>query len=186
MLDNDKYQFLKEYNERAIVSPTPSLFERTRNAVANAMPSLPNQQAENASGFCNLRIISSLLCMAASILLYLLAFLYFPVIALKATKFVTLFTLANISFLASLGIFLGFTNFVKQCFHGNNSIASIAYILTTSLTLFASISLRSKVLSVICVFLQIATIVWIVWKTIFNTSLNLVPTSLLLRFQQII
>lgn len=88
------------------------------------------------------------------------AFLYLPVLYLKARKFALLFSLGSLMVMGSMSMLHGPAEYVKNMFTKERAGFSIAYLSSIIATLYTSMVLRSTILTIItagCQVVQLAS-----------------------------
>lgn len=95
-----------------------------------------------------------------SVFLMFLASLYIPVIILKPRKFVLLFSMGSLFFIASFSLLWGVKNHMKHLFSTTRLPFTASYFFTLISTIFAAIWLKSLILTLIFAALQVISLVW--------------------------
>jgi hypothetical protein len=88
------------------------------------------------------------------------ASLYIPVLVLKSRKFVLLFSMGSLFFIASFSFLWGFKSHMKHLISKSRLPFTIAYFGTLIATIYYSFWVKSAILTIIFAFLQIGSLVW--------------------------
>lgn len=108
------------------------------------------------------RIIIFGACLAGAVLFFTLCIALLPVLALKPRKFAVLWSLGSLLFVISFGVLQGPLNFLLHLVSNERILFTITFFGSIILTLVASLSLRSTVLTLIFVILQMVAALWYV------------------------
>lgn len=123
----------------------------------------PNEPLEEPSWFTMSRWDRLLVfgaCLAFSALLFTACFALLPVLAVKPRKFATIWSLASLLFVISFGVLQGPVNYLYHLFGPNRILFTIAYFGSIIFTLISSLALRSTILTVLAVIIQILAALW--------------------------
>ena len=96
------------------------------------------------------------ICIAAAVFLFFLALLHLPFVVIRPGKFIVPYCMASMFILVSFGFLHGFVSYTKHLFSAKKVVYSAWFILATFATLYASISLKSYILTVIMALIQMA------------------------------
>lgn len=89
-----------------------------------------------------------------------LASLYIPVIVLKSRKFVLLFSLGSLFFIASFSILWGVKSHLKHLFSPDRLPFTLSYFTTLFGTIYYAMIVKSVLITLLFAVLQIGTLVW--------------------------
>ncbi|KAF7458503.1 SFT2 family protein [Cryptosporidium felis] len=105
------------------------------------------------------KILVFILCMGTSILFISLSFMFLPIIVVSPHKFAILFTFGSFFFMAGFAVMKGFSGFLKYMVERERLPFSFVYISSLSLTLYATIFLKSYLLTLLFSIVQIIALV---------------------------
>lgn len=96
------------------------------------------------------------ICIAASLLLFLLAMFHLPLVVLRPARFVVPYCMASLFILVSFGFLHGFVSYSRHLFSRSKLPYSLWFMLSTLATLYSALSLHSYVLTVLMALVQMA------------------------------
>ncbi|KAH7369090.1 Got1/Sft2-like family-domain-containing protein [Plectosphaerella cucumerina] len=96
----------------------------------------------------------------AALACFVICFALFPVLSLRPTKFVILWTLGSIFFLASFAVVMGPMAYVRHLLSADRVPFTAAYFGSLSLSLYFALGLHSTILTLISAIIQLACLVW--------------------------
>ncbi|KAM0496791.1 hypothetical protein ACHAP9_002141 [Verticillium nonalfalfae] len=99
-------------------------------------------------------------CNLAALACFVICFALFPVLSLRPTKFVILWTLGSIFFLASFAAMMGPMAYVRHLGSAERLPFTSAYFGSLGLSLYFSLGLRSTILTLISAIVQLACLIW--------------------------
>ena len=103
------------------------------------------------------------MCLLGAVLLFLLAFMHFPLVILRPGKFVVPYCLGNMMLFASFGFVHGFYSYFRHLFSENRWPYSTAFLGTTLLTLYVSMIMKMYALTIPMAIIQfLAMIAYVV------------------------
>lgn len=88
------------------------------------------------------------------------ASLYIPVIVLKSRKFVLLFSMGSVFFMASFSLLWGVKKHLKHLFNTERLPFTLAYFSTLFGTIYYALIVKSVLITLIFAVLQISSLVW--------------------------
>jgi len=106
------------------------------------------------------RIIGFVFCLIAGTLCFGLASMYIPVLVFKARKFGALYSLGSCFILASFALLRGPTDYARHSFGQARLPMTLSYLVSLTATLYCSLWIRSTVLTIVCVSVQVVTLLW--------------------------
>lgn len=95
------------------------------------------------------------LCVIAGGILILLSFIFLPLVVLAPQKFALLFTMGSIFLINGLGLLKGYVPLFHHLIDKQRVIFSAGYFLFLGLTLYATLGLRSYILTLLSALLQL-------------------------------
>lgn len=99
-------------------------------------------------------------CNLAAVACFVICFTLFPVLSLKPRKFVILWSVGSLMFLASFAAVMGPMNYVYHLFSTPRLPFTAAYFGSITLTLVFALKLHSTILTVFSALVQLACLVW--------------------------
>eukprot|EP01137_Pigoraptor_chileana_P015440 Opistho-2@71371 len=127
------------------------------------LSSLPWSSSQN-DGVCGLsrkqRALGFMACLVMCVICFSLAFLYLPMLVLKARKFVLLYTLGSVFTICSFALLQGPWTYAKHLFSGDRVLFTVAYFATLVGTLYSALSLQSTILTIAFACIQIGAFGW--------------------------
>ncbi|RNA34470.1 transport SFT2-like [Brachionus plicatilis] len=108
------------------------------------------------------RIIGFMICLLMGVFCMSLASLYIPVIVLKSRKFVLLFSLGSLFFIASFSILWGVKSHLKHLFNIARLPFTLSYFSTLFATIYYAMIVKSVLITLLFAVLQIGTLIWYV------------------------
>ncbi|KAF3355563.1 hypothetical protein VDGD_08824 [Verticillium dahliae] len=99
-------------------------------------------------------------CNLAALACFVICFALFPVLSLRPTKFVILWTLGSIFFLASFAAMMGPMAYIRHLGSAERLPFTSAYFGSLGLSLYFSLGLRSTILTLISAIVQLACLIW--------------------------
>ncbi|KXH42177.1 hypothetical protein CNYM01_12667 [Colletotrichum nymphaeae SA-01] len=119
---------------------------------------------EEEEGFATLSRWDRLLifgaCNLGALACFVICFALFPVVAVRPRKFVILWTLGSLLFLASFAAVMGPMAYVKHLVSGQRLPFTAAYFGSLGLSMYFSLGLHSTILTLISAVIQLACLVW--------------------------
>lgn len=106
------------------------------------------------------RMMLFALTFAASLICYIVCIFLFPVLSLKPRKFALLWSLGSIFFLVSFGVLQGFRPYMEHLFSSTRMLFTVVFVFSIFMTLFASLSLKSTLLSIFFAVIQLISAIW--------------------------
>uniref|UniRef100_A0A060SZB7 Protein transport protein SFT2 n=1 Tax=Blastobotrys adeninivorans TaxID=409370 RepID=A0A060SZB7_BLAAD len=100
------------------------------------------------------------ICLAGAVACFTLCFVILPVLALKPRKFALLWTLGSLLFVISFGVLQGPMSYLQHIFSGARLPFTVGYFGSIFMTLYFSVGLRSTLLTIISVVIQIVAALW--------------------------
>lgn len=100
------------------------------------------------------------LTFAGSVCCYTVCIFLFPVLLLKPRKFALLWSLGSIFFLVSFGVLQGFRPYMTHLFSSTRAVFTVVFVTSIVMTLVASLSLHSTLLSIVFAAVQLLSAVW--------------------------
>ena len=99
-------------------------------------------------------------CLFLGAFFMFLASLYIPFIVLKSRKFVLLFSLGSVFFMASFSLLWGVKSHLTHLFSSSRLPFTLSYLGTLTATIYYAMWAPSVLLTLIFAFLQIASLIW--------------------------
>ncbi|ROT37007.1 SFT2-domain-containing protein [Sodiomyces alkalinus F11] len=99
-------------------------------------------------------------CNLAALACFVICFALFPVLSLRPTKFVILWTLGSIFFLASFAAVMGPMAYARHLLSAERLPFTSAYLGSLGLSLYFALGLRSTILTLVSAIVQLACLVW--------------------------
>ncbi|TDZ21979.1 Protein transport protein SFT2 [Colletotrichum orbiculare MAFF 240422] len=99
-------------------------------------------------------------CNLGALACFVICFALFPVLSLRPRKFVILWTLGSLLFLASFAAMMGPMAYAKHLISGPRLPFTAAYFGSLSLSLYFSLGLHSTFLTLISALIQLACLLW--------------------------
>ncbi|KXH59187.1 hypothetical protein CSAL01_10589 [Colletotrichum salicis] len=119
---------------------------------------------EEEEGFATLSRWDRLLifgaCNLGALACFVICFALFPVVAVRPRKFVILWTLGSLLFLASFAAVMGPMAYMKHLVSGQRLPFTAAYFGSLGLSMYFSLGLHSTILTLISAIIQLACLVW--------------------------
>jgi len=106
------------------------------------------------------RLLVFACCNLAALACFVICFALFPVLALKPTKFATLWSLGSLLFLMSWAAMMGPWTYAMHLMSTPRLPFTAAYFGSIALTLYFSISLHNRLLTLISSIVQMACLLW--------------------------
>ncbi|KAK9468798.1 Got1/Sft2-like family-domain-containing protein [Lipomyces arxii] len=106
------------------------------------------------------RIVCFGICFLAAVVLFILCFALFPVLALRPRKFALLWTFASVLFVISFGCLQGPVNYIVHLTSLERLPFTVAYFGSIIMTLVFSMGMRSNWLTIIACVVQIVAALW--------------------------
>ncbi|KAK6590351.1 hypothetical protein RS030_162540 [Cryptosporidium xiaoi] len=105
------------------------------------------------------KILTFILCMGTSFLFLSLSFMFLPIIVVSPHKFSILFTFGSFFFMSGFAILKGINGFFKYMVERERLPFSFIYITSLSLTLYATLILKSYILTLLFSIVQIIALI---------------------------
>lgn len=99
-------------------------------------------------------------CLLGSVALFTLCFALLPVLAVKPRKFATIWSLASLLFVISFGVLQGPVNYIFHLVSPGRILFTVAYFGSIVLTLVFSMAMRSAILTLVAVIIQMLAALW--------------------------
>ncbi|KAF6820383.1 hypothetical protein CPLU01_12777 [Colletotrichum plurivorum] len=99
-------------------------------------------------------------CNLGALACFVICFALFPVLSLRPRKFVILWTLGSLLFLASFAAVMGPMAYARHLISGPRLPFTAAYFGSLALSLYFSLGLHSTILTLISALVQLACLVW--------------------------
>ncbi|EHA57994.1 hypothetical protein MCOR27_009975 [Pyricularia oryzae] len=99
-------------------------------------------------------------CNIGAAVCFFVCFFFFPLIATRPSKFVTLWTLGSVFFLCSFAAMMGPMAYVQHLLSGPRLPFTGAYLGSMALSLYFAIGLRSQILTLFSAIIQLVCLVW--------------------------
>ncbi|PRT54394.1 Protein transport protein SFT2 [Wickerhamiella sorbophila] len=99
-------------------------------------------------------------CLLGAVALFALCFALLPVLAVKPRKFATIWSLASLLFIISFGVLQGPVNYLIHLVSPGRILFTIAYFGSIVLTLVFSMGLRSTILTLLAIIVQMIAAIW--------------------------
>ncbi|CAN8098955.1 unnamed protein product [Discula destructiva] len=99
-------------------------------------------------------------CNLGALVCFVICFALFPVLSLRPTKFVTLWTTGSVLFLASFAAVMGPMAYAQHLMSGPRLPFTGAYFGSIALTFYFALGLRSTILTMFSATIQIACLLW--------------------------
>ncbi|KAL2756160.1 hypothetical protein ACRALDRAFT_1076520 [Sodiomyces alcalophilus JCM 7366] len=99
-------------------------------------------------------------CNLAALACFVICFALFPVLSLRPTKFVILWTLGSIFFLASFAAVMGPMAYARHLLSVERLPFTSAYLGSLALSLYFALGLRSTILTLLSAIVQLACLLW--------------------------
>lgn len=106
------------------------------------------------------RIIGFITLLLLGSLFISLALVFLPMVLLKARKFAILYTMGSLCLLGSFSMLWGPANHLRHLLSGERVIFSAVYLGTMMATLYAAMSMKSWLFSIIFTCIQILSLIW--------------------------
>ncbi|ODV81631.1 SFT2-domain-containing protein [Suhomyces tanzawaensis NRRL Y-17324] len=106
------------------------------------------------------RMLIFALTFGGSVCCYMICIFLFPVLALKPRKFAFLWSLGSIFFLVSFGVLQGFQPYMIHLFLSTRLVFTVVFLTSIILTLIASLSWHSTLLSIVFAAVQLLSAIW--------------------------
>ncbi|CUV06490.1 unnamed protein product [Cryptosporidium hominis] len=131
----------------------------TTESAKNVIYKAQQKVQDTTETFNPQKILTFLLCMGTSILFLSLSFMFLPIIVVSPHKFAILFTFGSFFFMASFAVLKGLGGFLKYMVEKERLPFSFVYISSLSLTLYATLFLKSYLLTLLFSLVQIIALV---------------------------
>ncbi|KAJ0166793.1 Protein transport protein SFT2 [Colletotrichum tanaceti] len=119
---------------------------------------------EEEEGFATLSRWDRLLifgaCNLGALVCFVLCFAFLPVLSVRPRKFVILWTLGSLLFLASFAAVMGPMAYARHLISGTRLPFTAAYFGSLALSMYFSLGLRSTILTLVSALVQLACLVW--------------------------
>jgi len=112
------------------------------------------------------RLLGFFMCLLAGAFCCFVASFYIPLLVFKARKFAALYSLGSCFFVFSFSLLWGPSAYIKHLISAPRIPVTAAYFFSLVATLYASLWLRSTVLTVICATAQLVALVWFLFSYI--------------------
>ncbi|EXV01223.1 Got1/Sft2-like family protein [Metarhizium robertsii] len=106
------------------------------------------------------RLLVFAACNVAALACFVICFTLFPIMATRPRKFVTLWTVGSVLFLASFAAVMGPMNYVYHLLSAPRLPFTAAYFGSIAMTLVFSLKLHSTILTLFSALVQLACLVW--------------------------
>ncbi|KID86296.1 syntaxin [Metarhizium guizhouense ARSEF 977] len=106
------------------------------------------------------RLLVFAACNVAALACFVICFTLFPIMATRPRKFVTLWTVGSVLFLASFAAVMGPMNYVFHLLSAPRLPFTAAYFGSIAMTLVFSLKLHSTILTLFSALVQLACLVW--------------------------
>lgn len=106
------------------------------------------------------RLLIFAACNLAALACFVICFTLFPVLSIRPRKFVILWTVGSILFLASFAAVMGPLNYVYHLFSAPRLPFTAAYLGSIILTLVFALKLHSTILTLFSSIVQLACLIW--------------------------
>jgi len=106
------------------------------------------------------RLLVFAACNLAALACFVICFTLFPVLSLRPRKFVILWSVGSVMFLASFAAVMGPTNYIRHLFSGPRIPFTAGYFGSILLTLVFAIKLQSTILTLLAALVQLACLIW--------------------------
>ncbi|KEZ41802.1 hypothetical protein SAPIO_CDS6793 [Scedosporium apiospermum] len=123
----------------------------------------PNRREEEEGWFALSRwdrLMIFAMCILASVACFVIAFTFLPIMATRPRKFIILFTLGSLFFMASFAAMMGPMAYLQHLVSGPRLPFTAAYAGSIFLTFYFSLGLHSTFLTLISAVIQIIALVW--------------------------
>ncbi|KXN69240.1 SFT2-domain-containing protein [Conidiobolus coronatus NRRL 28638] len=144
-------------------SSTSTLFSNISNQAQGYMPVTTNQPPQEPSWFSLTlwqRWTGFGMCVLAGALLFLLSFLNLTVFIVKPRKFALSFSFGSLFFFASIAFLRGPVTHFKSIFNLKQLPFSAAYFGSLIMTLVSTLIIKSFILTIVFLVIQIIALVW--------------------------
>ncbi|PHH59281.1 hypothetical protein CDD81_3498 [Ophiocordyceps australis] len=99
-------------------------------------------------------------CNLAALACFVICFTLFPVLSLRPRKFVILWSVGSLLFLASFAAVMGPSNYVRHLLSTPRIPFTVAYFGSIAMTLVFALKLQSTILTMLSAVVQLATLTW--------------------------
>eukprot|EP00762_Andalucia_godoyi_P007473 ANDGO_07847.mRNA.1 Protein transport protein SFT2 len=123
-------------------------------------PSLLNDINDALTMSRTQRFYGFLICMSAGLLCSFLAALYLPSIIVNPRKFALVYTLGNVLSIGSTMFLVGPWEQLRKMMAPTRLGATVVYVVSLGLTLYCALVLHSSGLTLVCLVIQIAAMIW--------------------------
>ncbi|XP_014680965.1 PREDICTED: protein transport protein SFT2-like [Priapulus caudatus] len=106
------------------------------------------------------RILGFVSCILMGVFCFVLAWMFFPFLVLKARKFALLYTLGSVFTIGSFAMLWGPVNHVKHIFSAQRLPFTTTYFGSLFGTLYFALVVQSTLLTALCAILQVVALVW--------------------------
>lgn len=123
----------------------------------------PNRREEEEGWFVLSRWDRMLVfgaCNLAALACFVICFALFPVLSLRPTKFVILWTLGSMFFLASFAAMMGPMAYLRHLLSTERLPFTAAYFGSLGLSLYFALGLHSTIMTLISALIQLACLIW--------------------------
>lgn len=100
------------------------------------------------------------ICLLGAVACFVLCFFILPVLALKPRKFAVLWSLGSLLFVISFGVLQGPLSYLRHLLSQQRLPFTVAYFGSIFATLFFSIGMRSTILTLLAVIIQVVAALW--------------------------
>ena len=129
----------------------------TTPSLATSTPLTATQEwIENMGMSRTQRYTAFAICIAAAVFLFFLAMFHLPFVVIRPAKFVVPYCMGSMFILVSFGFLHGFVSYSKHLFSPKKAIYSAWFFSATIGTLYAALSLKSYILTMVMALIQMA------------------------------
>ncbi len=164
--DSLPFSYADPAHTKAAAAPSTSksswVPEWVSSSIAMTSPSTNSSQSEQWLETLGLtrsqRYLAFGICLVASVFLFMLSMLHLPLVVLRPAKFVVPYCMASLFIFTSFGFLHGFVSYCKHLLSPARLPYSLWFMGSTAGTLYAALSLKSYLLTVVMALVQMGAV----------------------------